>query len=128
MTGSLLFIKVDKLVGLVNFEILIEHLGGTRQIEVAREEKIFEESLLGPAFVVDYVLTEAALSYSDDHSLRRGRFTFLGRHLHARRSLPQKCQVSRLEGDYVIGPLHFHKKNRLKCGGADSELRCRLEL
>ena len=106
---SLLFIKVDKLVGLLNLKIQIEHLRSARQIEIAREEKVFEESFLRLALVVHYVLTEASLRYCYDHSLRRGRFTFVGRRFQARCRRPQKLKVSGLESDDVIGPLHFHR-------------------
>jgi hypothetical protein len=73
-----LFVEVDKLIGLFKLKILIEHLGTSGQINIAREKQEFKESFLRLPFVVYNVLPEATLCQRNDHSLSRRFFLIVG--------------------------------------------------
>src|SRR5262249_55516693 len=101
LLSSQLFIEVNEFAHLLQFEILIECFDAPGQVYITREEKVFEESFLDLSFVIYNILTETALSYSNNHWLRRRVFRFLDGRAETRSLLPQELHVRRLEGDDV---------------------------
>lgn len=62
-------IEIHNLIDLFQLKVLIKHLRRSRQVQVAREEKVFQKSLFGLPVVIDYILAKAALGYAHDNVL-----------------------------------------------------------